>query len=94
MNMSEKDNPARKLHDILTKMVQQDGGYTHAALAKALGISPNPLNEFVEAALEVYALFDDVKASLLEVEGISEDLYVKPLDDLRRALPIENLNSP
>jgi hypothetical protein len=92
--MSEKENPARRLYEVLHQMRREPGGTTGLVLAQALGIDVQPLNMLVEAALEFYSLFDDTIHCLHKIEGINEELYIKPIEELRQAIPITQLNDP
>lgn len=91
--MSDKENPARRLHDVLVKMQRKTDGRTKDVLAGALGMTERPQHEVAEAILQFYALFDDVIACLREDKSISEDLYIKPITDLRQAISIFDLNT-
>ncbi|HJQ30912.1 MAG TPA: hypothetical protein VJ866_01960 [Pyrinomonadaceae bacterium] len=92
--MSEKDNPAERLYNLLTKASAMEGGRVSRVLSEVLGIEIDSHDEFCSAVIEFWRLFDDVIDRLSLVEDIDEEIFIKPIHRLRGAVPLMHLNGP
>lgn len=86
--MSAKDNPAERLYRLLSEARKIKSGNVKQMLSKVLDVPEEPSDEFVEAVIQFYRLFEDVTDRLRLIDDIDEEIFIKPIERLRTAIPL------
>lgn len=91
--MVKRDNPAGRLHEILTQARNQGNMATILMWAKVLGADPENKTEIIRRISHLQELADDVKEKISKVAGLNTQLYLSRFPDIENVVKATNYDA-
>lgn len=92
--MVKRDNPAGRLHEILTEARTCGNTVTYEVWAQVLKTEPGNKADIIRRVSLLQELLGEVKTKISCIEGLNTDLYLSTFQHLENAINVTNFDVP
>lgn len=91
--MVKYDNPAGRLHKILTEARNVPNKAVIEVWAQVLGAQPGNKTDIIRRVSLMQELFDDIKIKIANIDGINKELYLSRFNELEAVIKSTNYDA-